>query len=368
MKIAILSSLLPPYGGGAEQAAYAQALELQKKGNEVFFISLVFGKKLSIKIYRIRPKNLFHYKNIGDKPVWLRFLWHIIDTFNFLLVRDILKILKREKPDLVICHNLKGLSYFVPKVIKALDVRYWQVVHDVSLYTPSGLIEYGKERDWEHIGFLTRTYRFFTRRLFSYANKVFFPSQWLLNFYEKNGFFKNQEKIYKPNCYRHREERDALVPFGAGAIISFKPKQVILLYVGQLEKHKGILLLLDAFDEIYKDNPRVVIILKIVGDGSLMPEIKLRAQKNPQIKIYGKLPQNQLNDFYKTASALIVPSICYENAPNVILEALAHNTPIIASRIGGIPEMLENRSNCRLFEPKNIRELKESMIQYIEDN
>ena len=278
MKVAILSNLFPPNSrGGAEEAAKNQANAYLAEGNEVVVLTLSPMNKFSIqpsdgiKIYELPHRNIFNYFDIGKKPAWLRFAWHIADAFNFLLANDIKKVLEKEKPDLVICHNLKGLSYFTPLKIKKLKTKNYLVMHDVSLYTPSGLIIYGEEDAFEHQGFLTRAYRFFTRKLFSYPEKVFFPSAWLLTFYRKNGFFVKQEKIYQPN----------MVAIGCRAADDGNERSGFL-YVGQLEAHKGIMLLLGAMTKI--PNAKLVI----VGDGSLMPEIKKRAENNPRIAIYGR--------------------------------------------------------------------------------
>ncbi|MBU1180333.1 glycosyltransferase [Patescibacteria group bacterium] len=361
MRVAILSNLYPPYSyGGAEQAAYAQAKKLQEEGNEVFVITLKHYKDVPCKLARyvlvieLPHKNIFNYYDIAKKPAWLRFLWHIIDTFNFWLANDIKKILEHEKPDLVIMHNMKGLSFLTPFKIqnlsraKSRDLKIHLVVHDVSLYTPSGLIEWGKEDAWEHTGVLTRIYRFLTRRLMGYPEKVFFPSAWLLNFYRKNGFFTHQEKIYKPN----EIDFQSTINNQQSTINSF-------LFVGKLERHKGILLLLDAFQNVESST------LNIVGDGSLMPELKNRAQNNPNIKIHGQVPREELKKFYSRAKAVIVPSIVYENAPNVVYEALSCGASVIVSRIGGAHEPVREGKNGYTFEPGNINELAEKMKKYL---
>lgn len=237
MKIVILNNLFPPNShGGAEEAAKNQANTFFTRGNEVVVLTLSPVNKFCIrtdfeasecnsrhshrviKIYELRHRNFFNYFNIGKHSAPVRFLWHVIDTFNFRLADDIGKILRQEKPDLVITHNLKGLSFFTPLKIAKLKIENWHVVHDVQLYTPSGLIEYGKENIFEHTGLPTRMYRFFTRRLFKYAEKVFFPSAWLLNFYRKDGFFVNQEKIYQPNEAGFKIPPNPPLQRGAGGI------------------------------------------------------------------------------------------------------------------------------------------------------
>jgi len=382
MKVAILNNLFPPNShGGAEEAAKTQANTFFAQGNEVVVLTLSPVNKFSIqsrdgiKIYELRHRNFFNYFNIGKHSAPVRFLWHIIDTFNFRLANDIKKILKKESPDLVICHNIKGLSLLTPLKIQNSKFKIYQVMHDVQLYTPSGLIVYGKENIFEHTGFFTRIYRFFTRRLFKYAEKVFFPSAWLLDFYRKNGFFINQEKIYQPNevGFETRPPLEVGCP---------QVQKSGFLYVGQLEPHKGILFLLDVFEKLY---PSVIlsdsegsrdssslsapqndkIKLHIVGDGSLMPEIKKRAELNPNIIVHGRVAREKLPEFYACAKATILPSLVYENAPMVIAESLSCGTPVIVSRLGGALELIREGENGATFTPGDADDLAKKIKKFL---
>ncbi|MCG2694116.1 glycosyltransferase [Candidatus Parcubacteria bacterium] len=206
-------------------------------------------------------------------------------------------------------------------------------------------------------------------------------------FYRKNGFFINQEKIYKPNdvgfvCDNKSINNQQLT------INNF-------LFVGKLERHKGILLLLNVFekltaglssrakpadsagksrdlitskklaDEISPQGRNDKIVLHIIGDGSLMPEVKKYAEKNLNIKIHGTLPRGELQKFYAQAKAVIVPSIVYENAPNVVYEALSCGAPVIVSRIGGAYEPIRDGENGDTFNPGDAEDLAEKIKKYI---
>ncbi|MFA6272649.1 MAG: glycosyltransferase [Patescibacteria group bacterium] len=373
MKVAILNNLYPPNGrGGAEEAARNQANTFCVQGDTMIVLTLSPVNKLvvrednGVKIYELPHKNIFNYFHIGRHSAPMRFLWHIIDTFNFCLARDIGKILKAESADLAVCHNMKGLSYLTPRLIGRLGIKQWQVMHDVQLYTPSGLIAWGKEKSFEHAGLPTRAYRFFIRRFFSYAEKVFFPSKWLMEFYVSNGFFKTQEKIYQPNeinfLNSHCEERNRDAAISSAGFFANNQQSTInnFLYVGQLEPHKGVMLLLDAF--LLLPNGAQ---LHIVGDGSLMAEVKKRTDGNPNIIVYGRVAREKLPEFYSRAKAVIVPSLVYENAPMVIGEALSCGAKVIVARLGGAPELIKERENGVIFTPGDANDLAEKMKKFI---
>jgi glycosyltransferase involved in cell wall biosynthesis len=101
--------------------------------------------------------------------------------------------------------------------------------------------------------------------------------------------------------------------------------------------------------------------LTVVGEGPLMSRLKFMAEKDPRIQFLGYLSGNLIKEITRNARAVIVPSICYENAPLSILESFACGKPVIASRIGGIPEMIDDGVNGFLFEPGNEDDLREKL-------
>ncbi|MFZ5806398.1 MAG: glycosyltransferase family 4 protein [Verrucomicrobiota bacterium] len=64
---------------------------------------------------------------------------------------------------------------------------------------------------------------------------------------------------------------------------------------------------------------------------------------------------------------IVLPSYAHEGVPQILLQALAMNKPIVASRIGGIPEIIHHGENGLLVEPQNSDSLAEAMLQYIDD-
>ena len=110
--------------------------------------------------------------------------------------------------------------------------------------------------------------------------------------------------------------------------------QPYFLYVGRLEKIKGVQTLIPVFRAGRQAR------LVIAGAGSFEGELRRQAQGAPNISFLGRLAPAELSTLYTDALALIVPSLCYEVFPLVAIEAMAHGTPIIARRIGGLPEIV----------------------------
>jgi glycosyltransferase involved in cell wall biosynthesis len=93
----------------------------------------------------------------------------------------------------------------------------------------------------------------------------------------------------------------------------------------------------------------------VAGNGPLLGTLK--QQSSPNVDYRGLLQSTELSEFFSRARFLVVPSRSYEMCPTVILEAMAIGLPIIASRIGGLPEIVQDGVTGLLFEPGNAEEL-----------
>jgi glycosyltransferase involved in cell wall biosynthesis len=126
-----------------------------------------------------------------------------------------------------------------------------------------------------------------------------------------------------------------------------------IAYVGRLSNEKGIDILLKATSKL-PDLP-----VRIAGNGPLMSKIIKYTSIN--LKILGQLNRSEMVTFYKNARFLVVPSLWFETFGLIILEAMSNGIPVIASRIGAIPELVEDGITGLLFEPGNHIELATKM-------
>lgn len=352
MKICLISNLYPPYNrGGAEQVAKNTVDGLLSKGHEVVVITAKpWGKTLeekpieNLKIYRFFPLNLFFYGNDYKYPIGVRFFWHILDTFNVHSYFVVRAILKREKPDVVHTHNLKGLGYLIPLAIRQLGFFHVHTLHDVQLVEPSAIILKGEEPSYPQKVFLRQLYEVVCRNLFGSPNVVISPSKFLLNFYEKRDFFPKSRKVILPNPVLENDTQIVKVIKKAD-IFNF-------LYLGQIEEHKGVLFLIKTFKKFIKNQPTNSF-LHIVGSGSKLEEVKKLAESSSQIIFHGKVDHYELPKIFAEADITVVSSLCYENSPTVIFESFSHGVPVLASGIEGVAELIKDGQNGLTFEAGN---------------
>lgn len=131
------------------------------------------------------------------------------------------------------------------------------------------------------------------------------------------------------------------------------------LFVGRLEKIKGAQNLIP----IFKVNQNYDLL--IAGDGEYKTELVKLADNSPNIKFLGKLEQNQLRNLYRQATAVIVPSICYETFGIITIEAFAMKTPVIVNNLGALPEPVEDSGGGFIYNNEN--ELVEAMKKLAEN-
>jgi glycosyltransferase involved in cell wall biosynthesis len=357
MRILIVNNLYPPHSrGGAETAVENEARYLKENGHEVaVFTTAPFTGLRSlgvsvwaeegIKVFRFFPLNIFWYKNDGKHGFVVRALWYFLNFWGWQQYFAFKKVVKNFAPDAVHLHNINGISYRLPRWSDRLGLKTVFTVHAVHYFEPSGVLWRGKKPR-----FLAAVFAFFTRGLINSKATVTAPSQWLLDFYTGRGFFKGQKTAVvknplSPDVTKVGDEEFPLPETTASAVFRF-------LYVGQLESYKGVNTMLAAFSSVPDTFPWR---LDLIGSGALYPF--LRRARDKRISLRGRLPAEDVYRAYRSASMLVVPSLCEENSPMVIAEAQRFGLPAIAAASGGIPEMIEHNKNGILVASGNADEL-----------
>ena len=135
------------------------------------------------------------------------------------------------------------------------------------------------------------------------------------------------------------------------------------IYFGRLVVEKGIETLIAAAAEA----PDVKVL--IAGDGPHKASLEdLSSKSNAEnVEFLGYVDRGRLHDMVREALAVVMPSIWFENFPYSILESFALGKPVIASDIGGMPEMVKDSQTGLLFEPGNGLALAERM-KYLQGN
>lgn len=140
-----------------------------------------------------------------------------------------------------------------------------------------------------------------------------------------------------------------------------------VLFVGRVEKAKGIFDLLAAWEKVVRICPDAQ--LTIVGpdytNGSFLQEVQ-RRKLDRSITLTGPLPPPAVADLMRRSRLFCLPSHA-EGTPNCVMEALACGLPVVATRVGGIPDIVEHEQNGLLVDAENAEELAAALIALLRD-
>jgi glycosyltransferase involved in cell wall biosynthesis len=118
------------------------------------------------------------------------------------------------------------------------------------------------------------------------------------------------------------------------------------VFVGRLSSEKGLGVMLAAWRQLECKLP-----LKILGDGPMAELVTKAMQEMPEIEWLGRRPLAEVYEIVGNAAFLVFPSEWYETFGRVAIEAFATGTPVVASNIGAIAELVVDRYNGLLFRP-----------------
>jgi glycosyltransferase involved in cell wall biosynthesis len=147
------------------------------------------------------------------------------------------------------------------------------------------------------------------------------------------------------------------------------PGEVRISYIGQVAPHKGVHLLVTAFNRLKFATRQAK--LRVYGDLTIFPDYvkKLRniADGNGAIEFAGRFDNRRVAEILKQSDVTVAPSIWYENSPIAIMEALTTGTPVVTANLGGMPELIQHNVNGLLFEPGNADSLTTQLQRLLDE-
>ncbi len=327
MKIGILIGSLPPETiGGAEVQAERLGRLLAKKHRILFLI------RSNNDLPREEQKEGYFIKRrrfIGFPVLCIGF-----DLFSSL--RDIYR--NRSEIDVLICYNVEnGLFGALAKCL----------FHIPMILFIRGEEEYAPRGAWRH--------RIYGLVAISFSDSIFVQTEKMRKDLLQE---LNHRRIFAPvrtvgsrihvmsNGIEIRSRRD------------FEGEK--LVYVGRLTPKKGVKYLISAM-KLVRDMD-----LLVVGDGPDRRRLEKMAA-GLRVKFIGMVSPEKVYDYLEQAKILILPSL-YEGLPNVILEAMSMGIPVIATRVGGIPDVIKDGETGLLVDPGRVDELAISMKRLIENH
>ncbi|MHA1251159.1 MAG: glycosyltransferase family 4 protein [Candidatus Helarchaeota archaeon] len=309
-------------------------------------LAKVISKKMDITIFTSKINYDTRYKdlNIVSLPNYFNFRL----TSPLIYGKKVAKCIKNEKNSII---NYNGLGL----------VCNFYLRNNNSIFTSHG-------DNWFEIYQLKKYCRHLRVQKIFWSNYV--------DFIVRQNIKRTQKiitvcKSVKNNFLRYYNyKKEIFVIYNGVDTTHFKPnskKSDEILFVGKVNYMKGIDILIYAFKNILKKFPN--LILRIIGNGSIKYYAKLIKKLNitKNIIMEGKINRTNLPKYYSKAKIFVLPSYI-EAFPLVNLEALSCGTPVIASNIGGNPEIIKNNYNGLLLQNFSVRELTEKILYLLEND
>jgi glycosyltransferase involved in cell wall biosynthesis len=385
-----------PFGaaGGCENYTLQLSLELAKKHEVVFFYTIPddhYGEKVVINKQGgftciALKKDVCNF----DRPFHERSVW---------VEREFSKVLETYKPDVVHFQHLINLSFSLPLLAKQRGIPacftlhdYWLLCPRIILLAPNMQIcrGYAPERCLgclkDRTGYYApRSTGSLPLRLLKQAVKqaINLKKKSLNHIslqywrpYQIKKMLGNIDTFISPSRFLLEQHTSTIIakekicfcPLGFNSLAFNKGEKkaadrLRFAFIGNIQPYKGINVLIDAFNSI--EGPHE---LKIYGmlDADAKKELE-RKISNPHILLMGMLKSAEKLSAFSNMDVLIVPSVWYENYPVVINEAFMTKTPVIASDLGGMAELVQNGRTGFTFPAGDSESLAEKINIFIKN-
>ncbi|MCI4368873.1 MAG: glycosyltransferase family 4 protein [Thermoplasmata archaeon] len=355
MEIAQLSTRFPPGPGGVERHVYEVAKRLAKRGHKVtVYTSDLYREipwqKLDPSIPRTLGVEGFTVKRL---PVWT-----LPGELHYPFFRGLDKVLKEDAPELLHAHTY-GTNHASVAARHARSSRVPLVLS--AHYHPIWSI-YGGWVRHRLRGFYDRA---LAGRVVRSAARVIVQSQEEERLMRVNHFQIPKVERIPPGYSALPDPPPGEHPFATRLGISGP----FALFVGRLASNKGLLPLIDAFENVARHDPTAELVL-VGEDGGMRAAVYARLKERGlenRVRLTGYLEDEALlASAFREARLFVLPSE-YEAFGLVLLEALAQGTPVIASRVGGIPEFVPDKEAGLLVPPLDAVALSRAMLELWDD-
>jgi glycosyltransferase involved in cell wall biosynthesis len=364
MRVLMLSSFFPPDAqGGAEISAWNLAHWLRANGHEVGILTTAatpsqgeMVREDGLSIWRAPMPRAYSVHAHARQPWHKKLLWHVQDHLDPRNIGIAKRVLDSFAPDFVSIHLLTGLGWNILPELGRRQIPVLFVLPDLVLACMRSAMFRNHANCQAQCLDCRLSSALKMRGVRSIARLGFSsPSLANLSRLQSHVSLERWPRAVLVNPNRYPIPRVGHVP----------GEQVRFLFVGRLHPSKGVDLLLAAAERlIVAGKP---LHLAIVGDGPLSAVLKARYSHHSEISFHGHISQQEVADRMAGSDLLCVPSVWSENSPGVAIQALAQGLPVLASDVGGIPELLGDAGQGFLIVPGDSSRWEAAMAAIIDN-
>ena len=343
--------------GGAQRFIYELTTKLDKEKYEILVAGGADSKKLD---HELGIRNFEFFEPLKEKGIQIKkldFLKRKVNPwFDFLAFLQIRKIIRSWKPDIVFLNSSKAgtIGSLAAKTI--IPNSKFKI-----LYRIGGWSFNDPWPNWK-------------KRLFILTEKITAKFKNIIVVNNKHDYdqavklkIKPKEKIVLIHNGIDALKMDLLPRDEARRKFKVSQSEFVIGAIANFYPTKGLEYLIEATKILKSIIPDSKFLIQIIGDGQERKSLESRIMNyglGKNVILLSQIPEAQ--KYMKAFDIFVLPSV-KEGFPWVILDAMAAKVPIIATRVGALPEIIENGENGILVEPKNPQQLAEA-IKYLIEN
>ena len=356
--------------GGAETYFFDTANVLENNGHKVIFFSMALQVNFDSPYSRYFVSRV-DFENTSSFTQKIKASGRIL--YSLEAQKKLEQLVKREKPDIVHLNNVHHqISPSILPTLRKFNLPVVMTLHDYKMVCPvytmlskGRICEECKGRKFYHClfnkcsknsslkSFLSTLEMYLHHNILHIYDSVdvfISPSKFLKGKIGEMGF--HAKVFHLPNFINIKD----LIP-------SYTWEENTIVYFGRLSHEKGLFTLLSAIEGLE-------VKCKIIGDGPIMENLEERVKEKAltNVSFLGYKPQKVLRTDIQKSMFTVLPSEWYENNPLAVVESFALGKPVIGSRIGGIPELVEDYKTGLTFKPGNSDDLREKILYLLNNS
>lgn len=268
--------------------------------------------------------------------------------FDTRVIPALRNIVQRNAPDLVLTHQVK--SHLLLKLSRLWQQYPWVAFHHGYTTTDRKM----------------RAYNLLNRWSLPTADRVITVCEAFARELSRAGVARERIHV-QHNSIRQEEVGSCEEAAALRKRLGIAKNDSLVLSVGRLSREKAHIDLISALNYLREKNPETKVVVVIVGEGPERTSLATAAASfrlSESVMLTGEL--NNVQTYYAAADVVVLPSHS-EGSPYVLLEGMAAKVPIVATAVGGVPEMVEDENSALLVPPRDPRAMAAAIMRVVND-